>query len=555
MSRLGRNLRGNTKKVPTLTQQVIAILRLFGSDAHIYIPGVGQLNGLTAGNYLDSAGTTGATVDNPVGLVLDAAGGLGPELVTNGGFDTSAGWALVNGAAVSGGQLSLPAGDATAIFAGVSCTSGLTYKFEFDYVSGSGTQFINIQAGSAIFGVITATTPRRYAGFIRAGATDNIKIWQDGGVAGSAVIDNISVREVTGIPASQATTGSKPILRRGLVNLLTWSGDYTQGAQWIQGGLSVAKNAIGISGGSNTACTVTIAAPAHALYTAGAAIAVTPLTAYTFAFYAKRGTASELKYSVKNVTVGGDIIPVTSYYAQTNSTDFSLIVVNFTAPAGCTRLNIFPLRDSVATGTVILDAALIAQGTYTAAQIIAAGGIPLTTTAPASSSQGPSYWQFDGNNSLALSSVPFQMADDHCVVAGFSATNLAGYPIVVAGAQGSGPSAVCLLYAESDGKVVIRWVDDANQAVYATSPIGLVSSGKMAVAVGRKVGATVSTRFNGIPGGVGLAPTGPCTVVNSYFGGAFSGPIYLVIAIKGTVTNEQLIKLEKFVALMSGVTL
>lgn len=58
----------------SLSQQVYSILQKYGTDAHVYLPGIGVINGLTAGNYLDSAGTTAATVDNPVGLVVDSGG-------------------------------------------------------------------------------------------------------------------------------------------------------------------------------------------------------------------------------------------------------------------------------------------------------------------------------------------------------------------------------------------------------------------------------------------------------------------------------------------------
>ena len=54
----------------------VAILASYGTDAHIYLPGIGTLNGYTLGNYLDSGGVTPATVDNPVGLVQDAIGSI-----------------------------------------------------------------------------------------------------------------------------------------------------------------------------------------------------------------------------------------------------------------------------------------------------------------------------------------------------------------------------------------------------------------------------------------------------------------------------------------------
>ena len=60
---------------PSLVAQALAILAKYGAAANLYLPGVGAINGITAGNWLDSVGTTAATVDNPVGLVVNARGG------------------------------------------------------------------------------------------------------------------------------------------------------------------------------------------------------------------------------------------------------------------------------------------------------------------------------------------------------------------------------------------------------------------------------------------------------------------------------------------------
>ena len=65
-----------------LQSDVIEILKAKGTDCNVFLPGVGILDGLTAGNYLDSAGTTAATVDNPVGLVVDANGAISATQAT-----------------------------------------------------------------------------------------------------------------------------------------------------------------------------------------------------------------------------------------------------------------------------------------------------------------------------------------------------------------------------------------------------------------------------------------------------------------------------------------
>lgn len=58
-----------------LVQQALAILARYGSAANLYLPGAGAINGITAGNWLDTVGGTAATVDGAVGTVVNARGG------------------------------------------------------------------------------------------------------------------------------------------------------------------------------------------------------------------------------------------------------------------------------------------------------------------------------------------------------------------------------------------------------------------------------------------------------------------------------------------------
>lgn len=52
------------------------IFRKFGTDAHVWIPGVGSLNGAMAANYVESTFVTGAAVDGVVGGAKDNFGGI-----------------------------------------------------------------------------------------------------------------------------------------------------------------------------------------------------------------------------------------------------------------------------------------------------------------------------------------------------------------------------------------------------------------------------------------------------------------------------------------------
>ena len=53
----------------------LKVLAKFGADAHMWMPGVGYVNGVTANNFVDFAGTVAASVDGLVGNVSDVGGG------------------------------------------------------------------------------------------------------------------------------------------------------------------------------------------------------------------------------------------------------------------------------------------------------------------------------------------------------------------------------------------------------------------------------------------------------------------------------------------------
>jgi len=87
--------------------------------------------------------------------------------------------------------------------------------------------------------------------------------------------------------------------------------------------------------------------------TEGNLSSVIPGETYRFSFDVKRGTLTELKYSVRDATHSSDIIATTSYYTST-STSVQRVSFEFTAPIGCTLVYIYPLRDLETTGTVYL---------------------------------------------------------------------------------------------------------------------------------------------------------------------------------------------------------
>jgi hypothetical protein len=187
--------------------------------------------------YQDTAGTTPVTTTGQsVGLMLDKSRGLvlGPELISNGdfsggstGWTFDAGWVISGGVASSNGTNTVASNLAQSTLATVV---GRTYRITFTYSVTAGrirlstTHFGNtpdLSAGSS--GTFTGS-------YVATAATGNFTVQaRDAGTI--ATIDNISVKELAGNHAVQATTANRPIYGvhpfGGRRNLLTWTEDLT----------------------------------------------------------------------------------------------------------------------------------------------------------------------------------------------------------------------------------------------------------------------------------------------------------------------------------------
>lgn len=118
---------------------------------------------------------------------------LGPELVSNGGFDTDTVWTKGAGWSIGSGVASASsAADATMVSIASVLTSGKTYLVQYDVTSLTGGG-VRTYAGATTGA--TRSAVGRYQGVIVCGATNQII-----GVAAvgttTASIDNVSVREV-----------------------------------------------------------------------------------------------------------------------------------------------------------------------------------------------------------------------------------------------------------------------------------------------------------------------------------------------------------------------
>ena len=66
---------------------------------------------------------------------------------------------------------------------------------------------------------------------------------------------------------------------------------------------------------------------------------------FTLSFYAKRGTMTDMKYSIYDHTNSVDIVAPTSYYSQTSSSEWSRITVTFTNSASTNHIRMYPIID------------------------------------------------------------------------------------------------------------------------------------------------------------------------------------------------------------------
>ena len=136
---------------------------------------------------------------------------LGPELVTNGSFDTDSDWSKPTGATISGGILTYTA-VASGQGSGQSPTisAGKTYKVSLDVLSIDGN--CRIVFGGTIQANFSTVGTKTY--FIPTSSTGALTI-QSQAVSGlNATFDNISVRELTEIDTAtlfQDTAGTTPV--------------------------------------------------------------------------------------------------------------------------------------------------------------------------------------------------------------------------------------------------------------------------------------------------------------------------------------------------------
>jgi hypothetical protein len=254
-------------------------------------------------------------LDKSTGLVL------GSELVTNAGpFIYTTGWSSGQNAVLSVVSAKLRiAGNGTTTFPygsfAFSSVVGRVYKFvgTVTYVSGTDAAFIQKAegaTGTTGFAGTTAgaigTTKTITAYFSATTTTTQIQLVAS---AANSVYDwdNISVKELPGNHAVQATTANRPIYaiepQGGRRNLLTWTEQF-ENASWVKTAASVPSTGGTAPDGTATADTLREDGTSNT-HVAQQNPSVAALTAYTVSTYFKRDVGTRNAYIQVNNNVTG----------------------------------------------------------------------------------------------------------------------------------------------------------------------------------------------------------------------------------------------------------
>lgn len=175
--------------------------------------------------------------EQPIGLALDMRIPRGPELVAAGKFDSDTGWTKGTGWSIANGRASIDGsntGSSLLILNGglaAAVVAQRYYEISFNYQMTSGRLRLNPVVGTSTT-LLAAGTQGWFHIIVPANTADGGLAIQAPDAGSVGWIDNVSVREVPGNHAVQATVGDRPVLS-GRVNRLINTEDMTTAA-WLK---------------------------------------------------------------------------------------------------------------------------------------------------------------------------------------------------------------------------------------------------------------------------------------------------------------------------------
>ena len=213
--------------------------------------------------FQDSAGRTPVTaVAQPVGLMLDKSQGLvlGPELITNGTFDTNInGWTQQTGSiswTANGIRVTDVAGTDGEARQTLTLVVGRSYKITYTINSIDPGNLVIVRILDGVnFDALHSTTGT-FSGIFTATAANNRIGLVSSSTNASAVFDDISIKLLPGNHAFQSNSGQRPTLGRnpttGRLNLLTFTEQFDNAA-WTKNSVTISANSAVAPDGTTTA--------------------------------------------------------------------------------------------------------------------------------------------------------------------------------------------------------------------------------------------------------------------------------------------------------------
>ena len=154
-----------------------------------------------------------AWVNVPATLPAYSTVALGPELVTNGTFDSSTGWSLGSGWSITGGQLvgTSVAGYAFSSFANTAILPYRVYKLSFNCTVTSGDLGFGTGNGGQNIDLVSATGS--YTRYIVATQATSSEVYFRGNATFTGTIDNVSLKELILYSIADRAFSSGPRIR------------------------------------------------------------------------------------------------------------------------------------------------------------------------------------------------------------------------------------------------------------------------------------------------------------------------------------------------------
>mgnify|MGYP000942898033 CR=1 FL=1 len=179
--------------------------------------------------FEDSAGTTPASTSGtgPVGrwVAVNFTPVHTSVTVTNPGFDTDSDWAKGTGWSIGSGVASHETGSVGILSQVVSLTAGKQYLLTWTMTASAGDVTPRFSGGTLVSGTAISVSGTYEENLVAA--TGNTTLEFRGGSTFVGTIDNVSLIEVSGFVALEATTANKPILRKTPTTGIYWADSNT----------------------------------------------------------------------------------------------------------------------------------------------------------------------------------------------------------------------------------------------------------------------------------------------------------------------------------------